>query len=242
MLEREVETAETKEHRPAAAKRDDAIDLSVAALTGGHPDVLSHAGVMNIQRAAGNASVSSYLEDEERSPVHDVIESEGGQPLDAATRERMESALGHDFSDVRIHTDERAAKSAASVDAHAYTTGENVVFGDGRYRPGTDDGERTLAHELAHVVQQRSGPVSGTPMTGGINVSEPADPFERQADLVADRVTSEASSVAHGGASDTTVVQRQAVPEEELTEEEEKAKPSPLPSQTKPEEELVEEE
>jgi Domain of unknown function (DUF4157) len=85
--------------------------------------------------------------------VHDVLRSPG-QSLDAATASFMGPRFGADFSDVRVHTDPMAAESAAAVDALAYTVGRNVVFGTEQYRPDTPDGQRLLAHELAHVVQQ----------------------------------------------------------------------------------------
>jgi hypothetical protein len=66
----------------------------------------------------------------------------------------MESRFGYDFGRVRIHTDERAARSANSVNALAYTIGYDIVFGEGQYQPNTLDGIRLLAHELAHVAQQ----------------------------------------------------------------------------------------
>jgi outer membrane protein OmpA-like peptidoglycan-associated protein len=70
----------------------------------------------------------------------------------------MESRLGHDFGRVRVHTGPRAAESARSIDARAYTAGRDVVFDSGTYRPGTSAGKRLLAHELTHVVQQRDAP------------------------------------------------------------------------------------
>lgn len=87
------------------------------------------------------------------SIVHDVLNS-SGQPLDEGTRAFMEPRFGHDFSQVRIHTDERAVESAEAVNALAYTVGRNVVFGEGQYAPGTYEGQMVLAHELTHVVQQ----------------------------------------------------------------------------------------
>jgi hypothetical protein len=90
------------------------------------------------------------------SSVHVVLRSPG-QPLDQTTRTFMEPRFGHDFSRVRVHTNSRAAESARAVNALAYTVGRNVVFGEGQYRPGTNEGRRLLAHELTHVVQQRSG-------------------------------------------------------------------------------------
>jgi peptidoglycan hydrolase-like protein with peptidoglycan-binding domain len=85
--------------------------------------------------------------------VHDVLAS-SGRPLEAGTRERMEDGLGADLGGVRVHTDPRAAESARAVNAHAYTVGSDVVFAQGRYAPGSREGDRLLAHELTHVVQQ----------------------------------------------------------------------------------------
>jgi hypothetical protein len=78
-----------------------------------------------------------------------------GQPLDPATRDSMESRFGTDFSPVRVHTGVEATKVARGVDARAFTVGRDVVFADGEYAPQTNEGQRLLAHELTHVVQQR---------------------------------------------------------------------------------------
>lgn len=88
--------------------------------------------------------------------VHSVLSS-NGRPMDADSQHFMESRFGQDFSQVRIHTDGQAAKSAASIQAKAYTSGRNIVFGSGEYQPETDGGKRLLAHELVHVVQQGNG-------------------------------------------------------------------------------------
>src|SRR2546425_5290586 len=85
--------------------------------------------------------------------VYDVLSSPG-QPLDAGTRAFMEPRFRQDFSQVRVHTDAKAAESARAVNALAYTIGRDVVFGAGQYAPGTDEGRKLLAHELTHVVQQ----------------------------------------------------------------------------------------
>lgn len=77
-----------------------------------------------------------------------------GRPLDRETRGLMESRIGFDFSKVRVHTDPKAAASARSLGARAYTIGNDVVFAAGRFTPRTTDGRRLLAHELTHVVQQ----------------------------------------------------------------------------------------
>jgi hypothetical protein len=92
-------------------------------------------------------------------PLVDEVLAAPGQPLDTATRGLMESRFGHDFSRVRVHSDQLAARSAEALAAQAYTVGSDVVFGAGRYAPATRDGQRLLTHELAHVRhQQRSGP------------------------------------------------------------------------------------
>jgi Domain of unknown function (DUF4157)/Bacterial toxin 34 len=78
----------------------------------------------------------------------------GGQPLSEPMRAFFEPRFGHDFSRVRVHSDGRAAESASAVNALAFTLGQNVVFGSGRYAPNTVEGRNLLAHELTHVVQQ----------------------------------------------------------------------------------------
>jgi hypothetical protein len=85
--------------------------------------------------------------------VYEVLRSPG-QPLDADTRAFFEPRFGHDFSQVRVHTDSRAAESAQLVNALAYTVGHNVVFGAKQYAPATLEGQRLLAHELTHTIQQ----------------------------------------------------------------------------------------
>ncbi len=89
--------------------------------------------------------------------VHEVLRSPG-LPLDPATRAFMEPRFGHDFSQVRIHSENDSAQSAESIDARAYTAGTHIAFGLGEYAPGTADGRRLLAHELTHVLQQTRMP------------------------------------------------------------------------------------
>lgn len=158
------------------------------AAAAGRTDVVGPAGMLAMQRAVGNAGVQRLAE-EERSPVLDVVSS-GGHPLEEPVRTDMESRLGHDFSDVRVHTDDAASRSAVSVNAHAYTVGSNVVFQREKYDPSSTAGRTMLAHELTHVVQQRSGPVDGTPTGSGVRVSDPSDRFEREAAANAERVMS----------------------------------------------------
>jgi hypothetical protein len=88
--------------------------------------------------------------------VNEVLGS-AGQPLDASVRTLMEPRFGNDFGGVRVHSDARAAQSARAVNAMAYTVGSHVVFDTNRYAPDTTQGQRLLAHELTHVVQQSGG-------------------------------------------------------------------------------------
>jgi Domain of unknown function (DUF4157) len=85
--------------------------------------------------------------------VYDVLRSPG-EPLDVRTRRSMETGFGRDFSTVRVHTDSKAADSASAVGAHAYTVGHDVVFAAHQYAPTQATGQRLIAHELSHVVQQ----------------------------------------------------------------------------------------
>jgi hypothetical protein len=84
--------------------------------------------------------------------VHEALRSPS-QPLDAETRADMELRFGHDFSQVRVHTDARAEQSAGSLNARAYTVGHDIVFRRSQYDPRSTRGQQLLAHELAHVVQ-----------------------------------------------------------------------------------------
>ncbi len=93
----------------------------------------------------GNSAIDSYV---------DSLGS-SGSPLSSATRQFFEPRFRHDFSDVQVHTGKDAAQSAQLIGAHAYTAGKHIVFNDGQYSPASEPGKRLLAHELAHVVQQR---------------------------------------------------------------------------------------
>jgi hypothetical protein len=84
----------------------------------------------------------------------DRVMASAGRPLEPALRQDMEQRFGHDFSRVRVHLGEAAEQSASEVRAKAYTVGPNIVFGAGRFLPGTNEGRRLIAHELTHVLQQ----------------------------------------------------------------------------------------
>ena len=219
MHRHDSEQAGVESIRPKAdrlADRDDATLLRAAA--DGRTDVLGPQGLLRLQRVVGNKGVTSLAE-EERSPVLDVVSSGGGRALDAPVRQDMEQRLNQDFSDVRVHTDDAAHASAAAVHAHAYTVGSNVVFQRDRYDPGSTEGRTMLAHELTHVIQQRSGPVDGTPIGGGVRVSDPSDRFEVEAAANAERVMSgpapeQASQSASASTTSNPPVQREVEEEE----------------------------
>ncbi len=120
----------------------------------------------------------------------------GGAPLAGATRGAMERAFASDFAAVRVHTGPSADHVASALHARALTTGTNILFRSGAFRPGTPGGDRLLAHELIHVLQQRGGPVSVADIGAGIAISDPADRFERQAESAARRALSEPGAPA----------------------------------------------
>lgn len=104
----------------------------------------------------------------------------GGQPLSDVERGFFEPRLGTDLGDVRIHDGGVANETAVALNAHAFTTGKHVVFAPGKYAPGTDEGRRLLAHELAHTIQQTRTP-------GTIGAAQ-SSALETEADHAAGRV------------------------------------------------------
>ena len=102
-----------------------------------------------------------------------------GRPLDGAFSRRLDSAAGESFHDVRVHTDDAAAALARAVSARAFTVGSDIFFAHGEYEPGNAGGNQLIAHELAHVVQQR-----GASQGGPLMVSQPGDALEREAEAV----------------------------------------------------------
>lgn len=133
-----------------------------------------------LQRAAARSDSPMRLPSTAPLAVHKTLRSRG-RPLDADTRAYFEPRYGHDFSRVRVHADQQASETARAMDAAAYTVGSQIAFAEGRYQPGTATGRRLLAHELAHVAQQRNVSVPGT----HLEVGKPSDAAERAADAAA---------------------------------------------------------
>jgi Domain of unknown function (DUF4157) len=103
----------------------------------------------------------------------------GGRPLERSVAATLAPSMGS-IDDVRVHTGDGAAAMARAVSARAFTVGSDIYFGHGEYNPGTADGDRLIAHEVAHTIQQR-----GAPDEGPLTVSQPGDALERDADAAA---------------------------------------------------------
>ena len=153
----------------------------------GHP-------LLRLQQTIGNRHVQRAIKlaraadgDEEVTPEFEqAIQSArgSGQPLDSNVRAQMEPAFGADFSSVRVHTDNRADSLNRTVDARAFTTGRDIFFRQGEYKPGSTNGERLIAHELTHVVQQKRDVY-----TRKFGISQPDDACEKEAKSVEDAIS-----------------------------------------------------
>jgi hypothetical protein len=106
--------------------------------------------------------------------------SGGGIRLNGSVAHQVGGAYGQPLGEVRVHHDDHAAALSRAVSARAFTVGNDIFFGAGEYRPSSAPGRDLLAHELAHVVQQR-----GAPSAGPLTVSQPGDALEREAEAAA---------------------------------------------------------
>lgn len=154
--------------------------------------------------------------------VHDVLAAPG-RPLDARTRAFMEPRFGRDFSGVRVHTDSRAAESAESVNALAYTVGPDLVFAQGRYAPDTSQGLRLLAHELAHTIQQGG---TGAAPQAKLEIDSAGSPLEAAADRAADAALRGRPVPAFSGMG--RMLSRQVAETRTLPDEREQCRPNPI--------------
>lgn len=161
------------------------------------PDVMALAG-QSMWRAAERRAATLYRRAFDGADVGDqeamepavelaLARAGGGQPLPEALRHEMERELGVSLRSVRIHADSIAAEAARVVHAKAFTVGEDIFFGDGEYAPESAAGQKLLAHELAHVAQAYQGRTAAG--RGGIQVSDPGESLEREADVVAERIS-----------------------------------------------------
>lgn len=128
-------------------------------------------------------------------------------PLDAKTRAFFEPRFGHDLSRVRVHSDAEAARSARAVNASAYTVGQHIAFDSGQFQPHTHEGQRLLAHELAHTVQQKQ---AGTG-SDRLPIGAPSNTFEKEADHAASQTLSQGPVAVQSNAP--LSLQRQVKPD-----------------------------
>jgi hypothetical protein len=172
------------------------------------PDFRRGAPILKLQRTIGNKAVqrlvqvqqadSEVMQDDRNLSAHlDNGMNSPAHPLDDASREFMEQSFGVDFSEVRLHTDAAAERSAQAFNANAYTVGQDIVFAAGKYAPGTSEGKRLLAHELTHVIQQPS--VSDT--SEEFAISHPGQESELEAEQIASQVVSSAGMGANADGS-----------------------------------------
>src|SRR3954471_2001547 len=135
------------------------------------------------ERKVGAASLTELepsVHGAEPVPGRSTLSESRGRPLPDAQRAKFESSLGADLSRVRVHTDHAAGAAAAFVGARAFAVRSDIAFGPGAYKPGTPAGDKLLAHEVAHTVQQ-----SGASNTGALATTRPGDTVEREADVAA---------------------------------------------------------
>ncbi|MBK8988432.1 MAG: DUF4157 domain-containing protein [Chloroflexi bacterium] len=171
--------------------------------------------VTQMQQTLGNTAVQRVLAqrsgagevDEETAASIQQQRGSGGS-LDSGMAQKAGQTMGQDFADVTIHTDAQADHLSRQLGAEAFTTGSDVFFREGAYDPASSDGQRLIAHELTHVVQQ--GAAAPT-VQGKLSVNDPDDQFETQADSVADLVMNQP-------AEEEEELQLQEVEEEEELE------------------------
>jgi len=161
---------------------------------GGGPAPAAAGGPVVQRKASGAASAEASAES--GSPAAVLQALGGGSALDGSHGARIGAAMGDDFGDVRVHTDSAAAQQASDLGARAFTVGTHVAFAAGEYQPGTPEGDALLAHELAHVQQQRGGAIDATARKKA-DLEGPEGPLEQEADQVA----AAAITQLHGGAS-----------------------------------------
>jgi len=191
------------------------------------------------------------------APVHSSVENRiesqrgAGQPLPEDTQEQMEGSFGADFSGVRVHTGGESNDLNRSLNARAFTTGQDLYFADNEYNPNSSGGQELIAHELTHVVQQGGAPaqsktqakraqraatdqedevdedrvspkrVAGAPLQRAMTVNAPGDEYEQEADSTAKQVMSKSAQRAATDKEDEETVATKPVQRDHLPEEEE---------------------
>jgi hypothetical protein len=260
-----VQKAAQQEAETVGVQRDPLAQLTCRAgdgsCAGAHASELNRApdtqpssagqSLLRLQRQYGNQFVQRVMrlsrKGESGGQASDDVEQAiqgargGGQALDSGVRAQMEPALGADFSNVRVHADAGADALSQSLQARAFTTGQDVFFRQGAYDPGSSSGRGLLAHELTHVVQQ-----NGDEVRRKLTVGQPGDRYELEADQVAQSVLEREQHSIQEEADDLTV-RRQVEEEEErfaqtnaedtgIQRQEEEEEKEEIPTQAKIEE------
>lgn len=183
------------------------------------------ATVHKMQQTIGNTSVQRFLAQRKESGSVELDEDTaaninqergGGHILDEAIATKAGKAMGQDFSQVKVHTDDKADALSQQLGAQAFTTGNDIFFRDGTYAPATNDGQHLIAHELTHVVQQGAMPAS---VQGKMKVNDPDDQYEAEANQVADLVMAQPDTLQLQ--EEEELLQQQEEEELQLQEEEE---------------------
>ncbi len=175
--------------------------------------------VLQLQRQYGNRYVQRVLDVARQGEGETEVEPEiersiqakrgSGQALDGTVRGAMESAFGADFGGVRVHADGEADALNRSLNARAFTTGQDIFFRHEAYAPGSSAGRELLAHELTHVVQQTGDEIQHKLVVGG-----PGDRFEQEADQVAREVMAQELSSPAAARPEDSALGRQLEEEE----------------------------
>lgn len=175
-------------------------------------------GVLDLQRSAGNFAVQGLLASNDRRVEHRLpavppsvapVLARGGRPLDPGIRAELEPLVGADLRPVRVHDDVAAAQSAEEAGANAYSAGEDIVFGPGRFAPQTGEGRALLAHEVGHVVASRNVGGAQAPI-----MRDPKDGVRERARLLGDALSPRVTQIASGTvatiyfAHDTFLIER----------------------------------
>lgn len=210
-FEKRTSRPKPKQEKAAPAKQTPRSDPAGATHQPGAPSDL-----ISLQKTVGNSAVQRLLAqrsgsgpaelDEETAAAINRERGSGSQ-LDGDVAAKAGATMGRDFSDVTVHADSQADRLSRQLGARAFTTGNDIFFRDGAYDPASSDGQRLIAHELTHVVQQGASPPT---VQGQMTVNDPDDQYEAEADAVADHVMN---------APDETALQRQAEPAEEEEED-----------------------
>jgi hypothetical protein len=181
--------------------------------------------LVHLQRQYGNRFVQQVLTISKKADgatdaapeVEQAVQAArgGGHALDSSVRTQMEPVFSADFSGVRVHADAQADALSRSLNARAFTTGQDVFFRQGAYDPGSSGGQELLAHELTHVVQQ-----TGDEVRPKLTVNAPGDRYEQEADRLARAIVRGERDPIQRDAEEP-LVQRQGEEEEEKKEGEE---------------------